>query len=215
MDAAFRLNVRDATVLVANINQQWAEFVVESLSDGELGAVFWKNRIDARTSAGGSLARYLCFAWRELADLRTFPDSPVAIERLENSFVTVVAFAAASGLGKTVIETEPIPAYLRRAEEYIAAHLRGSCSLADISREARVSASTLGRAFQKRHGMGAMAFMKERRLDAARNSLLNARCNGGTVSEIATIYGFFHLSQFAQDYRKAFGELPSATLRNQ
>ncbi len=33
-------------------------------------------------------------------------------ERLEESLVTVVALAAASGFGKSVNETEPMPAYL-------------------------------------------------------------------------------------------------------
>ena len=56
--------------------------------------------------------------------------------------------------------------------------------------------------------------MKQRRLEAARGSLLAARREGGTVTEIAMQYGFFHLSQFAQDYRKSFGERPSETLRH-
>ncbi len=56
--------------------------------------------------------------------------------------------------------------------------------------------------------------MKQRRLEAARGSLMAARREGGTVTEIAMQYGFFHLSQFAQDYRKSFGERPSETLQH-
>ncbi|MCA3185046.1 MAG: helix-turn-helix domain-containing protein, partial [Cupriavidus sp.] len=35
----------------------------------------------------------------------------------------------------------------------------------------------------------------------------------GVVSEIALRNGFTHLSLFAREYRKEFGESPSATLR--
>jgi AraC family ethanolamine operon transcriptional activator len=34
-----------------------------------------------------------------------------------------------------------------------------------------------------------------------------------TIQDIASHWGFWHLSQFAQDYKKLFGELPSATLK--
>jgi AraC family transcriptional regulator, ethanolamine operon transcriptional activator len=35
---------------------------------------------------------------------------------------------------------------------------------------------------------------------------------GVTIQDIASHWGFWHLSQFAQDYRQLFGELPSDTL---
>ncbi len=47
-----------------------------------------------------------------------------------------------------------------------------------------------------------------------RGQLLTARDEGKTVTVIATEYGFFHLGQFAVDYRKMFGESPSETLRH-
>ncbi len=58
-----------------------------------------------------------------------------------------------------------------------------------------------------------MAFMKQRRLETVRGQLLTARDEGKTVTVIAMEYGFFHLSQFAADYRKMFGETPSETRR--
>ena len=33
-----------------------------------------------------------------------------------------------------------------------------------------------------------------------------------TIQDIASHWGFWHLGQFAQDYRHLFGELPSDTL---
>ncbi len=47
-----------------------------------------------------------------------------------------------------------------------------------------------------------------------RDRLLTARNEGKTVTDIAMKYSFFHLGQFAVDYRKIFGESPSETLRH-
>ena len=44
--------------------------------------------------------------------------------------------------------------YLRRAEEYMFAHLAEPLSVADVSKIARVNARTLSRAFKKRYGSG-------------------------------------------------------------
>jgi AraC family transcriptional regulator, ethanolamine operon transcriptional activator len=34
----------------------------------------------------------------------------------------------------------------------------------------------------------------------------------GTIGDIANTWGFWHMGQFAADYRRQFGELPSETL---
>ncbi len=49
---------------------------------------------------------------------------------------------------------------------------------------------------------------------AAHEALLSADPKVTTVTDIATAHGFFELGQFAARYRKAFGEVPSQTLRH-
>jgi AraC-like DNA-binding protein len=59
-----------------------------------------------------------------------------------------------------------------------------------------------------------MAYLKRVRLERVRAELA-APPRGGRrrVTEIATAWGFSHLGNFAKDYKKQFGETPSATLR--
>jgi AraC-like DNA-binding protein len=49
------------------------------------------------------------------------------------------------------------------------------------------------------------------RLNHVRRRLLSPEWKSRTISRIALDCGFWHLSQFAADYRRMFGETPSAT----
>lgn len=82
----------------------------------------------------------------------------------------------------------------------------------DLCRYACVSERTLQNAFRQRFGATPAAFLKARRL-AAVNAILksNGEANA-SVGDIAAQYGFWHSGQFATDYKRAFGELPSDTL---
>ena len=41
---------------------------------------------------------------------------------------------------------------------------------------------------------------------------LNAATTSHTITDLATQWGFWHMSQFAADYKRLFGELPSETI---
>lgn len=57
-----------------------------------------------------------------------------------------------------------------------------------------------------------MAFVKEVRLRHARQMLLSPDADT-TIAKVAFLCGFGNLGNFAKDYRDAFGELPSQTLK--
>ncbi|MGI9518386.1 MAG: helix-turn-helix domain-containing protein, partial [Pirellulaceae bacterium] len=102
---------------------------------------------------------------------------------------------------------------IKAAEEFILGHLTSTIRVADIASAVGISVPTLNRAFRKRYGYGPKAFVKLRRLERVQSELLSADPMETTVTEIAGHYGFWHLSQFASDYQKQFGELPSHTLK--
>ena len=108
--------------------------------------------------------------------------------------------------------TDYVEAPVKRVEEWIDVNLTESFSRADLARVAKLDVRTLSRAFLRRHKMAPMQYVRARRLQAARSSLLQADADSTTVTEIALLYGFNHLSRFAADYRRAFGEFPSQTL---
>ena len=84
-------------------------------------------------------------------------------------------------------------------------------AVGDLCRIAKASERTMHYAFTERFGIPPAHYMKVHRLNGARNDLcLEPPVK---VSDAANKWGFWHLGQFANDYEKLFGELPSDTLR--
>ena len=82
----------------------------------------------------------------------------------------------------------------------------------DICRASGVSERTLEYAFDERYGMGPKRFLNAYRLFSVRRDLRVADPDTTTVADIANRWGFWHMGQFAADYRQQFEELPSQTL---
>ena len=97
--------------------------------------------------------------------------------------------------------------------DYIACHPGRVLRVREVADAVGVSERTLRRAFQERFGVSTKEYLKARQLRAARRELVRQDPDGTQVREVALRWGFWHSSQFAQDYRRAFGELPSDTLR--
>jgi AraC family ethanolamine operon transcriptional activator len=83
----------------------------------------------------------------------------------------------------------------------------------DLCRVAAVSERTLRNAFRKVHGVSPYRFLRGFRMTQARQALMAAGARRGTVTEVAMQFGFLELGRFSVDYRSAFGECPSTTLR--
>jgi AraC-like DNA-binding protein len=86
-------------------------------------------------------------------------------------------------------------------------------SVSDLCRIARASERTLDYAFTERFGLAPAHYMKARRLNGARIDLCRAYEPLMNIADVANKWGFWHLGQFARDYRNWFGELPSDTYK--
>ncbi|MFI7317109.1 helix-turn-helix domain-containing protein [Streptomyces venezuelae] len=58
-----------------------------------------------------------------------------------------------------------------------------------------------------------MQYLRRVRLDRTHRELRLAEPTTQTVTSVAYRWGFFHPGRFAADYRAAYGEPPSHTLR--
>lgn len=86
-------------------------------------------------------------------------------------------------------------------------------SSSQLCRIAGVSERTLQYAFRERFGLTPAAFLKARRLAGVRRVLSKSASSGLKIGDAMAEFGFWHVGQFAADYRAAFGEIPSVTLK--
>ncbi|MGY5450447.1 helix-turn-helix domain-containing protein [Agarivorans sp. MS3-6] len=103
---------------------------------------------------------------------------------------------------------------MKRVKHYLSdSRLKTPVTISEICAAVHVSRRTLQYTFSECLGMSPKQYIKIIRLNQVRRRLLN--CDSArTISEIAFDYGFFHLSQFSQDYMRLFGEKPRQTLQH-
>ena len=90
---------------------------------------------------------------------------------------------------------------------------RRALSVAEVCASVHASERTLRNAFRARLGLSPKAYLTARRLNGVRRDLKRAVTSGVSIGSIAADWGFSHMPQFAADYRRQFGELPSESLR--
>ena len=67
-------------------------------------------------------------------------------------------------------------------------------------------------AFKEKFEISPTSFIKFYKLNCIYNTLKIKTTNNIFVSNIPKQWGFLHTGQFAKDYKKMFGELPSTSL---
>jgi len=103
---------------------------------------------------------------------------------------------------------------LRRARDYISECLdMGICpGIVDVCRNVGVSQRTLQYCFVELMQMTPVAFLRILRLNKARSELGRPSAANLSVTDVATQNAFWHLGNFARDFRLHFGETPSEVL---
>lgn len=84
-------------------------------------------------------------------------------------------------------------------------------SIEELCQITFTSRRTLQNCFELITGQSPALFLKTIKLNAVRRALQNSNENT-SISDIASHWGFWHLSQFSVDYKRLFGESPSQTL---
>jgi len=206
----------DSTILVLHLDT--------ALVSEQMPAVFGDEAADLpnvplslslTTSLGAAFWRRVASFWRALDREWAVQGSAPIVHEAECALALDLVRAIASQTTDPASKTTGTigAAGLRRAEEYLMANVGNAICLTDVCRETEVSVRTLSRSFASAHGLGPMGFLKQRRLEAANRALLAADPSETNVTDVALRYGFYQLGRFAVEYRRAFNEPPSQTLR--
>ena len=100
---------------------------------------------------------------------------------------------------------------VRRAQGYMHAHLEAPLTLSGIAAAVGLPTRTLQWAFKQSEGVGPMQWLRQQRLLAVREALLSDDAESARIADTALRFGFGHLGEFSQAYRRAFGETPRET----
>jgi AraC-like DNA-binding protein len=158
-----------------------------------------------------------------LATIRTFYDRMFAAAKggqpwgvyhnVDNFEAEAASWVAGMLLDQAGVRAAPAGGLQRieRLERWLDAHLGEVVTLDQLCAVSGVRARTLQRLTLARYGQSPLEWVDGRRLAAARALLLRA-APGVAISSVALDCGFTHLGRFSAAYRRAHGELPSATV---
>jgi len=141
-------------------------------------------------------------------------DDTMALGREQEESIAVGLLKAA--LAKYNIEDKSTPATRTRALmatlDFIEQHQADAITVGDICKATGLAERTLRRAFLERFGIAPKSYLQRLRLSRARDQL-STLSTGNSITDVANNLGFWHMGNFARDYRRLFGELPSETWR--
>ena len=140
---------------------------------------------------------------------------PIAAARsLDDFLLSTILHAHRHNFSEELVR--PVPAAASRlvtsAKQLFNDRAESGTSVAEVARDLGVSVRTLQAGFQKHDQTTPSAFLRKLRLDAA-HRILKTPTADTSVTEVALRLGFTHTGRFSADYRAAFGEPPTATLR--
>lgn len=170
--------------------------------------------MDLTAGYGRSLARYVLTA---VADLEQ-PDSallnPITMTMFQQFIMTGLLLSHPHNyLDALRRRARPIaPRDVKRAIDYMEAHLDSAVTLGAIVEASGVAGRTLLKHFRDAKGISPMRYLCNARFEKAYQALRRAQ-PGENVTTIAMRWGFSHLGRFSVEYRRRFGESPSDTLR--
>ena len=126
-------------------------------------------------------------------------------------FSALASAIAAGGAERAQSRGGTRPNIVQSARALIQGGLDKPLTVTDLCEQLRVSPSTLRQSFLEHLGVSPQSYIKARRLNAVR-ALLREAPPDTRVSLVAGQFGFWHMGQFAADYRRQFGVLPSESL---
>ncbi|WP_339718415.1 AraC family transcriptional regulator [uncultured Maritimibacter sp.] len=164
------------------------------------------------TTEIGSLVDFLEYMLSDFKSPCPLLTAPGAYAAAEALLAEYVARALSTGPPSAEPSTQHSNRTFNRAREYMAAHHQEPITVVEVARAAGTSVRALQSTFKAQTGKSPRQILTEIRLDHAR-AFLESGLPGTTVTHAAFEVGFCHLGRFSSAYQRAFGELPSTTLK--
>ena len=168
----------------------------------------WNEQIVLSAQVPVAALRQMLIGWLTGPELEE-----VDIEALESELALRILALSSDDLAGPIASVSARRRIRSRALEFIRVHQQSSPTVAEVCDAASCSISTLERTFREEFGVSPKQYLVRNRLAGAHRSLLNPQMASSTIAHIASDWGFSHMSQFAADYHKVYGELPSRTKR--
>ncbi|WP_281039474.1 MULTISPECIES: AraC family transcriptional regulator [unclassified Rhizobium] len=197
-----------ATLGHAELRSRLSNLLETSVSENFL----FHPEIDLTSGPGFLLHQLADLMYRGLSSDTSPP--PLALRNLSDAFFNLVLYSLPHSLSARLGAGVPTasPRHVKRAMDFMRAHLSDEITLEQIVIASGVSARSLQDGFRRFKGTSPMRYLRDLRLEAVHHELKHG-AYVQTVSEIALAYGFVQLGRFAADYQARFAELPSQTLR--
>lgn len=157
-----------------------------------------------------SLLAYLLACATQYPDLSQHPLVHAQLEQMVASALLLMQRHNYSDLPPQTRSTV-LPRHVRRAQEYLHNHAHEPITTTQLALIAGISTRSLNAGFREFLGVSPSQYLRELRLQRVRDDLLSG--GGPNIASIALRWGFEHMGRFAAQYRQAFGETPSQTLR--
>jgi AraC-like DNA-binding protein len=209
-------------ILTSDVNARqslWIEAgTLEHALEGMLGDSLRKPlefapRVDWSSGLAASLRSQIDFLARDVTRPDGVAANPVALA----SFTDLILSLVLRGIRHNHLERlenrgrlSAVPAYVRRAEEFMHANAAMPIRMEQVADAAGCSVRTLGAVFRRFRDSTPLAALHAIRLDEVRAELSHG-ATIGSAAEVAHRYGFTNLGRFAAAYRLRFGEAPLET----
>lgn len=191
------------------------ESALEHMLDDNLRhPLVFETHLDWSAGLAASLKRQLDFVIQEFQQVDGVASSPVALASLTDLLVSLVLRGATHNHTDRLTGTagSAIPAYVRRAEDFMRAHSAQPIRMSHVAAAAGCSLRTLTAVFHHFRGTTPLGMLHSIRLDLARAELTSG-ASGASVNTIARRYGFTNTARFAASFRRRFGTTPTEMAR--
>lgn len=168
--------------------------------------------IDFSNERGEVIRDLLSAVAKDLACVR--PSSALASELMSEAVLRLLFEPLLNGVNHPAarVASTIAPRAVKQAIDYMRANVGEPLRIRDVADACCVTPRTLENGFRDFKGMTPIAYLRWLRLEAVRRELV-ASDGCAQISEIARRWGFVDLGRFAERYRRAYGELPSETVR--